>query len=90
MIKLIISFSSKSQTPCSSFRNPSFWKPVMFNALHVVNNNKWNIFSYPLYFYINMAQDYTIYFLAWLYYLKMCNVMDYATNYNFCYVIWNQ
>ncbi len=29
---------------------------VMFNALHVVNNNY--IFSFSFYFYMNMVQDY--------------------------------
>ncbi len=32
----------------------------MFNALHLVNYNKWKIFSYFLYFYINVVQDYPI------------------------------
>ncbi len=32
----------------------------MFNARHVVDNNKWNIFSYII-FYIKMVQDCSIY-----------------------------
>ncbi len=36
------------------------WRNVMFNALHFINNNKLNIFSFSLYFYINMVQDYPI------------------------------
>ncbi len=33
---------------------------IMFNALHVVNNNQWNILSYSLYFYTNMVKYYPI------------------------------
>ncbi len=32
----------------------------MFNTLHVVDNNIWNIFSYSLYLYIGMLQDYYV------------------------------
>ncbi len=57
----------------------------MFNARHVVDNNKWNIFSYII-FYIKMVQDCSIYIntvnklaqklfkrnlqVAWLYCIK--------------------
>ncbi len=33
---------------------------IMVNAFNVVDNNKQNIFSYFLYFYVYMVQDYTI------------------------------
>ncbi len=61
----------------------------MFSALHVVNNNEWNI----LYMFISIwylsylnqfdkrvksSQQVVLIILP-----KMCNVMDYITNYNF-------
>ncbi len=76
----------------------------MCNALHA-NYNEWNRFSYSVFFYIKMIQDYPIknnminklgqkYFksnqkVVWLYYL-MCDVMDYVTNYKICHAICNQ
>ncbi len=30
----------------------------MFNALNFVDNKEWNTFSFSLYFYIYMVQDY--------------------------------
>ncbi len=47
---LIVSLNS--QTPCSSFMNPGLGNldVIIFNALHVVNYNEWNTFSYSLHF----------------------------------------
>lgn len=47
-ISLIVSFSINLRTPCT-------WRNVMFKTFYVVNNNKWNIFSYSCIF-INMVQ----------------------------------
>ena len=35
---------------------------VVFNALHVVDNKEWTIFSFSLYFHINTVQYYYIQF----------------------------
>ncbi len=69
----------------------------MFNELYVAHN-KLNIFSYSMYFYINMV--YIIIFKPMLKirYVKsnvkvvpkiIYNVMDYITNYSFDHVISN-
>ncbi len=67
---------------------------VMFNALHVVNNNAWDIFSFSLYLYINVVHNYMFFLLDWvksnLKVLKKYNLiilpkMDYVTNYIFCH-----
>ncbi len=45
--------------PLQFLYEPKFGKPwhnVMFNARYVVNYN--NIFSYSLYFYVSMVQDF--------------------------------
>ncbi len=51
MISLIISFSLNSYSPCSSFTNPVWEADVMFNALHVVDNDKWSIFLLFVFLY---------------------------------------
>ncbi len=57
LILNVISFSFNPQTPYRPFMNPALWNvDVMFSALHVVNNNKWDIFSFTLYFYVKMVQ----------------------------------
>lgn len=61
---LVIRFNvlKYSQTPCSSFTNPSLRNPdnMMFNACHV--DKEWNIFSFKFYFYIYSVQYYPIQF----------------------------
>ncbi len=40
--------------PCSSFANSfaKLWHNVMFNALHVANNNEWNVFFLFVFLYL--------------------------------------
>ncbi len=85
----------QSRSPQSPLRSPQilyepqFRKPlhtVMFNTRYYINNKYGTKLSY-----LNQYEKHVRSKVVWLYYLKMCNVMDYVTNYNFLSCLsWSQ